>query len=116
MPESLGLVHSLFPLLRDRMDQRAGSLSGGEQHMLVIARALMTRPALMMLVVGEVFAAIQRLRAEVGVTILLVEQDIRAALRAADHAYVLHEGHIKAHGAPGDLERSREVREAYLGM
>jgi branched-chain amino acid transport system ATP-binding protein len=126
MRESLDLVHSLFPLLRDRMDQRAGSLSGGEQQMLVIARALMTRPALMMLdepsqglapkVVGEVFAAIQRLRAEVGVTILLVEQDIRAALRAADHAYVLHEGRIKAHGAPGDLEQSQEVREAYLGM
>lgn len=124
--ESLALVYSLFPILKDRALQKAGSLSGGEQQMLTIARALMTRPKLIMLdepsqglapkIVGEVFKAIDRLKQEVGLTILIVEQDIRASLAASEMVYILHEGRIKAQGRPGELEQSREIREAYLGM
>ncbi|HSB72363.1 MAG TPA: ABC transporter ATP-binding protein [Candidatus Methylomirabilis sp.] len=126
MEESLALVYTLFPVLKDRAQQKAGSLSGGEQQMLTIARALMTRPRLIMLdepsqglspkIVGEVFRTIRRLRTEMGLTILLVEQDVKASLAASDMVYILHEGRIRAHGKPGELEQSREIREAYLGM
>lgn len=126
MGESLDLVYSLFPVLKDRAHQKAGSLSGGEQQMLVIARALMTRPKLIMLdepsqalapkLAGEVFQTIIRLKREIGVTILLVEQDVKASLAASDMVYILHEGRVKASGKAGDLERSPEIREAYLGI
>jgi len=126
LEESLTLVYSLFPILKDRARQKAGSLSGGEQQMLVIARALMTKPKLIMLdepsqglapkIVGEVFKAIDRLKGEVGLTILLVEQDIKASLAASDMVYILHEGRMKAHGKAEELEKSHEIREAYLGM
>jgi len=126
MDESLALVYSLFPVLKDRAHQKAGSLSGGEQQMLVIARALMTRPKLIMLdepsqglapkIVGEVFKAIDKLKTEIGLTILLVEQDVKASLAASDMVYILHEGRVKAHGKAEDLEKSREIREAYLGI
>ncbi|MGD0265085.1 MAG: ABC transporter ATP-binding protein [Candidatus Methylomirabilota bacterium] len=126
MEESLALVYSLFPVLKDRAHQKAGSLSGGEQQMLTIARALMTRPGFIMLdepsqglapkTAGEVFRAIRRLKTEMGLTILLVEQDVKASLAASDMVYILHEGRIKAHGKAEDLEKSREIREAYLGI
>ena len=94
--------------------------------MLTIARALMTRPKLMMLdepsqglapkLVREVFETIDRLKAEIGLTILLVEQNVEASLGASDMIYILHEGRIQARGKAGELEKSPEIREAYLGI
>ncbi len=124
--ESLELVHTLFPILKERERQRAGSLSGGQQQMVTIARALMTKPRLIMLdepsqglapkLVGEVFEAVARLREEMGLTILLVEQNAAASLDAADYVYIMHEGRIKAEGTPRDIKGSAEIREAYLGI
>lgn len=126
MDDSLELVYSLFPILKERTKQKAGFLSGGEQQMLTIGRALMTRPKLIMLdepsqglapkLVGEVFETIERMKAEIGLTILLVEQNVEASLSASDSVYILHEGKIKAHGSAEEIEKSPEIREAYLGM
>lgn len=126
MDESLDLVYALFPILKERATQRAGSLSGGEQQMVTIGRALMTKPKLIMLdepsqglapkLVGEVFETIEKLNAEVGLTILLVEQNAEASLQAADYVYVMHEGRIKASGTAEEIGRSRDIREAYLGV
>ncbi len=123
---SLELVYSLFPILKERSKQRASSLSGGEQQMLTIARALMTRPKLIMLdepsqglapkLVGEVFETIKKMRTEIGLTILLVEQNVEYSLNAADYVYVMHEGTIKAKGNAQEIKGSQEIREAYLGM
>jgi len=123
---SLELVYSLFPRLKERRRQSAGSLSGGEQQMVTIARALMTRPDLIMLdepsqglapkLAGEVFETIQKLKKEVGLTILLIEQNAEASLYTADYVYIMHEGVIKAEGTPGTIEQSTEIREAYLGV
>jgi branched-chain amino acid transport system ATP-binding protein len=124
--ESLALVHSLFPILEERSTQLAGSLSGGQQQMVTIGRALMSRPKLIMLdepsqglapkLVLEVFATIERLKEEVGLTILLVEQNADASLDSADYVYVMHEGVIKAEGTPEEIRASDEIREAYLGI
>ncbi|MFQ6065694.1 MAG: ABC transporter ATP-binding protein [bacterium] len=124
--DALGLVYSLFPILKERTNQRAGSLSGGEQQMLTIARGLMTRPKLIMLdepsqglapkLVGEVFDTIQRMRNEIGLTILLVEQNVEASLILSDYVYILHEGRVKAEGNAKKIKGSRDVREAYLGI
>lgn len=126
LEESLDLVYALFPILKDRSTQMAGSLSGGEQQMLTIARALMTRPKLIMLdepsqglapkLVGEVFETIETMRAEIGLTILLVEQNVEYSLNAADYVYVMHEGQIKAEGSAQEIKGSQEIREAYLGI
>ena len=124
--ESLELVYSLFPILDERREQLAGSLSGGQQQMVTIGRALMTRPKLIMLdepsqglapkLVLEVFETIERLTREVGLTILLVEQNADASLDSADYVYVMHEGVIKADGTPDEIRQSDEIREAYLGI
>ncbi|MBW2019764.1 MAG: ABC transporter ATP-binding protein [Deltaproteobacteria bacterium] len=126
MHDSLKLVYALFPVLKERDKQKAGSLSGGEQQMLTIARALMTKPKLIMLdepsqglapkLVGEVFETIERLKAEIGLTILLVEQNAEASLKAADYVYIMHEGRIKAEGGAEEIAASRDMREAYLGI
>ncbi|RLB08113.1 MAG: branched-chain amino acid ABC transporter ATP-binding protein [Deltaproteobacteria bacterium] len=126
MDESLELVYSLFPILKERSKQRSGSLSGGEQQMLTIARALMTRPKLIMLdepsqglapkLVGEVFETVQKLKSDIGLTILLVEQNVEASLNASDYVYVMHEGTIKAEGRAEEIKRSQDIREAYLGI
>jgi len=126
LEESLDLVYALFPILKDRSTQMAGSLSGGEQQMLTIARALMTKPKLIMLdepsqglapkLVGEVFETIEKMRAEIGLTILLVEQNVEYSLNAADYVYVMHEGQIKAEGNAQEIKGSQEIREAYLGI
>jgi len=124
--ESLELVYTLFPILDERRDQKSGTLSGGQQQMVTIARALMTKPKMIMLdepsqglapkLVMEVFETIERLKEEVGLTILLVEQNAAASLNTADYVYVMHEGTIKAEGAPDIIKESDEVREAYLGI
>lgn len=124
--ESLELVYSLFPRLKERNKQMAGSLSGGEQQMVTIARGLMTKPELMMLdepsqglapkLVGEVFETILKMKEEVGLTILLVEQNADASLGAADFVYIMHEGVIKAKGTPEEIKESSDIREAFLGI
>ena len=120
----LDRVVTLFPLLRERRGQLAGSLSGGEQQMLAIARAMMARPRLLMLdepslglaplVVREIFRIIQRLTAE-GTAVLLVEQNARMALQCAAHAFVLQTGRVVLSGRAADLLAAPEVQRAYLG-
>ena len=117
-------AYRLFPVLRRRRDQLAGTLSGGEQQMLAIGRALMTRPRLLLcdepslglapLVVAEIMRLLSTLRAE-GTTILLVEQNARMALRAADRAYVLEVGSVVLSGAATDLLEDDQLKAAYLG-
>ncbi|MEJ2804398.1 ABC transporter ATP-binding protein [Comamonadaceae bacterium PP-2] len=117
-------VYRLFPRLLERRRQTAGTLSGGERQMLAIGRALMGKPSLLMLdepslglaplIVREIFAIIDRLRAT-GVTILLVEQNARAALEVADHGYVLETGDIALHGPARQLAGDPRVIDTYLG-
>jgi branched-chain amino acid transport system ATP-binding protein len=114
-----------FPRLRERAQVAAGSLSGGEQQMLAIGRALMARPRLLMMdepslglapvVVAEVFHLVQELKGR-GITILLVEQNARQALRVADRAYVLETGRIALEGSSDELLDSRHLQESYLGV
>jgi branched-chain amino acid transport system ATP-binding protein len=122
--EAMGEVYRLFPRLQERRTQLAGTLSGGERQMLAIGRALMSRPRLLMLdepslglaplVVKEIFRIIDGLRAT-GVTILLVEQNARAALEVADHGYVLEMGEIALEGPAAELARDSRVIDTYLG-
>ena len=117
-------VHEHFPILAERRDQRAGTLSGGEQMMLSIGRALMSRPRLLLLdepslglapqVVETIFEILERINRE-GTTLLLVEQNASMALDLADRAYVLETGRIALSGAAGELADNAEVRRAYLG-
>ncbi len=122
---SLESVYARFPRLKERYRQLAGTLSGGERQMLAMGRALMARPALLMLdepslglaprIVGEVFEQLVALRAS-GVSILLVEQNARAALRVADYAYVLELGAITQQGPAAQLADDERLIESYLGM
>lgn len=122
--ESLEEVLALFPILRDRREQRAETLSGGEQQQLAIARGLMSRPSLLLLdepslgimpkLVAEIFRTIREIRAK-GITVLLVEQNVFEALEVSDRAYVLQTGRIVLEGAGQDLLKSDLVRQAYLG-
>ena len=117
-------VFELFPRLKERRAQLAGTLSGGERQMLAVGRALMSRPKLLMLdepslglaplIVREIFRIIERLR-EQGVSILLIEQNARAALEVADHGYVLETGAFALHGPAADLAGDPRVIETYLG-
>ena len=121
----LELVYSLFPRLQERLPQRAETLSGGEQQMLAIGRALMTQPRLLMLdepsqgiapkLVDDILAAVGRIRT-LGTTILLVEQRLAEALELADRAYVLQTGRIVLEGPAADIAADAGVRKAYLGM
>ncbi len=124
--EDLERVFTLFPLLKERETQLAGTLSGGEQQMLAIGRALLARPKVLLLdepsmglaprIVREIFDHIARLRTEYGVTILLVEQNARGALRIADRGYVLETGRVVLQGASEELLANRDVQRAYLGQ
>lgn len=123
--DTIDEVYELFPRLKERRQQQAGTLSGGERQMLAVGRALMARPKLLMLdepslglaprIVREIFLIIARLR-RTGVSILLVEQNARAALQVADYGYVLETGEIILEGPAADLSDNPRVIESYLGL
>lgn len=122
--EDLKKQYELFPILKERKNQFAGTLSGGEQQMLAIARGLMSHPKILLLdepslglapiIVNQVFDLIQQIR-DTGVTIMLVEQNANKALKICDHAYVLETGNITMTGTGKELLASDDVRKAYLG-
>jgi branched-chain amino acid transport system ATP-binding protein len=122
--ERLARVHELFPVLAERAEQSADTLSGGEQQMLAVGRALMSGPRLLLLdepslglapkVIGEIFAALERLRSD-GVTMLLVEQDAKLALKHSDRGYVMRTGRIVLQGSAAELVEDESVRTIYLG-
>ncbi len=121
---NLEMVFKLFPVLRERKSQQAGSLSGGEQQMLAIGRALMSSPKILLLdepslglapnLVKDILRLLARLR-DAGLTMLLIEQDAAAALKIADRGYVLERGRVVVEGSAQELLRNDEVRQAYLG-
>lgn len=122
--ETLETIFNLFPRLKDRISQTAASLSGGEQQMLAIGRALMSQPDLVMfdevslglspLVVKDLYQVIKQINKE-GVTVVLVEQDVKRSLKSADFVYILREGRISSKGKPSDFTEEK-VKEAYFGF
>ncbi|MCE5194071.1 MAG: ABC transporter ATP-binding protein [Nitrospiraceae bacterium] len=118
-------IYSIFPVLKERRKQHAGTLSGGEQQMLAIGRALMAKPKLLLLdepsmglapfVIKEIFRHIVELRDKFGLTVLLIEQNARSALKIADSGYVIETGRIVLQGAAEDLLSNKDVQRAYLG-
>jgi branched-chain amino acid transport system ATP-binding protein len=123
--EQLGRVYDLFPRLKDRREQLAGTLSGGEQQMCAIGRALMSGPKLLLmdepsaglapLVVQQVFDLIHRIRAE-GLTVLIVEQNVQQVLEVVDRAYLLEVGSIKLAGTSAELKGNEFIRKSYMGL
>jgi branched-chain amino acid transport system ATP-binding protein len=123
--EQSAYVYDLFPRLKDRRDQLAGTMSGGEQQMCAIGRALMSRPKLLLmdepsaglapLVVEQVFELVRRIRAE-GLTVLIVEQNIQQVLDVVDRAYLLEVGTIKLSGTSAELRDNAFIRQAYMGL
>ncbi|HLS44396.1 MAG TPA: ABC transporter ATP-binding protein [Ornithinicoccus sp.] len=124
--EDLDLVYSYFPKLADMRNRVAGYLSGGEQQMLAIGRALMARPKLLMLdepslglaplLVQEIFGYIKRLNEERGLTVLVIEQNARRALEVAHHGYIMEQGRIVLEGPAAELRENPDVKEFYLGL
>ncbi len=124
-PSTLERIYAMFPRLRERKRQMAGSLSGGEQQMLALGRGLMSQPQLLMLdepslglapkLVQEVMAAVADIRDQ-GVTVLIVEQNVHQTLKLADRGYVLENGRLSLSGSASELASSDEVRRAYLGL
>jgi branched-chain amino acid transport system ATP-binding protein len=123
--ERLAWVYDLFPRLRERRGQLAGTMSGGEQQMCAIGRALMSKPKLLLmdepsaglapLAVEQVFDLVRRIRSE-GFTVLIVEQNVQQVLDLVDRAYLLEAGHIRLSGAAADLRRDDAIRQAYMGL
>jgi branched-chain amino acid transport system ATP-binding protein len=123
--ETLRQVFGIFPILEERFKQRAGTLSGGEQQMLAVARALMAKPELLMLdelssglaplIAKELFNVIRRLNKDQGITIFLVEQNIKEALNLSDFGYVLENGKIVLRGTGQELLNNEETKKAYIG-
>jgi branched-chain amino acid transport system ATP-binding protein len=123
--ERLDFVYSLFPRLKERRGQLAGTMSGGEQQMCAIGRALMSGPKLLLMdepsaglapvIVQQVFDLVRRIRSE-GYTVLIVEQNIQQVLKVVDRAYLLEVGRIKLSGRSADLLASEEIRRAYIGL
>ncbi|MGD0996155.1 MAG: ABC transporter ATP-binding protein [Candidatus Bathyarchaeia archaeon] len=125
MKESLEMVYEIFPVLKERKNQLAMTLSGGEQRMLAIARGLMSNPVLLILdepsqglspkLTSEVFKAVEELRNR-GLSVLLAEQNVYYALKASDEAYVMETGRITLHGESKELLKNKYVKEAFLGL
>ncbi len=123
--KTLQRVYDIFPILKNRQSQRAGTLSGGERQMLAIGRALMARPKMLILdepslglaplIVSNIFEVIKQINEE-GVTVLVVEQNVHMALKIADYAYVLENGRIVTHGSSTSLLEEQKIQEAYLGI
>jgi branched-chain amino acid transport system ATP-binding protein len=123
--QQLDRIYAMFPRLKERRDQAAGTLSGGEQQMCAIGRALMSRPKLLLmdepsaglapLVVEQVFDLVRRIRAE-GLTVLIVEQNVQQVLEVVDRAYLLEVGAIKLSGTAAELRGNSFIREAYMGL
>lgn len=124
--ETLERVFAIFPILKDRHTQRAGTLSGGERQMLAIGRALMARPDMLILdepslglaplIVSNIFEVIQQINEEEGVTVLVVEQNVHMALKVASYAYILENGSIVGQGTSETLLSDQQIQEAYLGI
>ncbi len=125
LTRNLEWVHELFPRLSERADQKTGTLSGGEQQMVAVARGLMAQPEILMFdelslglapfLVLELFQVLQRLKAE-GLTMLLVEQNVQLALAISDYAYVLADGRVALEGPSREIAKDEQVRQAYLGI
>jgi branched-chain amino acid transport system ATP-binding protein len=123
---TLKKIFKIFPVLEQRKNQAAGTLSGGEQQMLAIARGLMSKPKLLMLdepsmgimpkLITEIFEMVQRVNREEGLTILLVEQNVQEALEIAHYAYILQTGRVVREGKPADLLQTDMIKKAYLGL
>jgi branched-chain amino acid transport system ATP-binding protein len=124
-PAEFERVYGYFPVLSERRRQMAGTLSGGEQQMLAVARALMSGPRLLLLdepslglaplVTREIFRIVRTINREAGVSVLLVEQNASIALDLADHAYLIETGRVVLSGPAGDLRKDENIRRAYLG-
>jgi branched-chain amino acid transport system ATP-binding protein len=119
-------VYEVFPVLKERRKQKAGTLSGGEQQMLLISRALMSQPKLLMidelsfglapLLVQNLFRTMRQIHESTGISILLVEQNVRMALEFSDRGYIIENGSVVAEGRAQDFLNSQQVKDAYLGI